>query len=178
MIFLDASTLILLAKIEMLEIFLTDLEGKVGIPEKVKEEVFQGSKSEGPLIAKLIRDRKIEVLKPKDKKLALRLMEDFNIDEGEAEVLTLAIQKPASLVATDDKNAIRACKIMKLNFTTAIAVLIRACEKGLIQTDEAFAKLTKLQSFARYSKTIIETAKNQIGGDAEHGKEDHKHTNG
>lgn len=178
MILFDASTLILLAEIEMLEISLTDLDRKLAIPEKVNEEVFEGSSPEGPLIAKLIQDRRIDVLKTKDRKLVLRLMEDFNIDEGEAETLTLAVQKKASLVVTDDKNAIRACKIMKLDFTTAIAILVRACEKGLIQADEAFAKLKKLQSFARYNKAIIETARNQIEGAAKYGKKDDKHTNG
>ena len=178
MILFDASTLTLLAKIERLEIFLTDLDRKVAIPEKVNEEVFEGSSPEGPLIAKLIQDRRIDVLKTKDRKLVLRLMEDFNIDEGEAETLTLAVQKKASLVVTDDKNAIRACKIMKLDFTTAIAILVRACEKGLIQADEAFAKLKKLQSFARYNKAIIETARNQIEGAAKYGKKDDTHTNG
>ena len=105
-------------------------------------------------------------------------MEDFNIDEGEAEMLTLAIQEKALLVATDDRNAIKACKIMKLDFTTAIAILVRACEKGLIQADEAFSKLRILQSFARYNKTIIETARNQIEGAVKYGKKNGKHKNG
>jgi predicted nucleic acid-binding protein len=177
-ILFDASTLILLAKIELLDIFIADFDKKVAISNKVKEEVLEGSSPDGPLIAKLIQDRGIDVSKAKDKKLVRRLMEDFNIDEGEAETLTLAIEKKASLVATDDKNAIRACKIMRLDFTTAIAFLVRACEKGLIQTDEALARLQKLQSFARYNKTIIETARNQIEGVAKYGKKDDKHTNG
>ena len=178
MILLDASTLILLAKIEMLDIFLADVGRKVAIPVKVKEEVLTGSSPDGPVVAKLVQDRRIDVLKAKDRKLVRRLMEDFNIDEGEAEMLTLAIQEKAFLVATDDKNAIKACKIMKLDFTTAIAILVRACEKGLIESDGAFAKLQKLQSFARYNKTIIETAKNQIEGAGKYGKKDGKHTNG
>lgn len=178
MILLDASTLILLAKIEMLDIFLADVGRKAAIPVKVKEEVLTGSSPDVPVIAKLVQDRRIDVLKAKDRKLVRRLMEDFNIDEGEAEMLTLAIQEKAFLVATDDKNAIKACKIMKLDFTTAIAFLVRACEKGLIESDGAFAKLQKLQSFARYNKTIIETAKNQIEGAGQYGKKDSKHTNG
>ena len=178
MILLDASTLILLAKIEMLDIFVTDFEKKVAISDKVEEEVLEGSSPDAPLIARLVEERGIDVLKAKDKKLVRKLMEDFNIDEGEAETLTLAIEKKASLVATDDKNAIRACKIMKLDFTTAIAILVRACERNLIQADEALAKLQKLQSFARYKKTIIETARNQIEGVAKYGKKDDKHTNG
>ena len=178
MLLLDASTLILLAKIEMLDIFLADVDRKVAIPKKVKEEVLAGSSPDGPMVAKLVQDRQIDVLKTKDRKLVRRLMEDFNIDEGEAEMLTLAIQEKALLVATDDKNAIKACKIMKLDFTTAIVILVRACEKGLIRADEAFFKLQKLQSFARYNKTIIETARNQIKGAVKYGKKNDKHTNG
>jgi predicted nucleic acid-binding protein len=130
------------------------------------------------MVAKLIQDRRIDVLKARDRKLVKRLIEDFNIDEGEAEMLTLAIQEKALLVATDDKNAIKACKVMKLDFTTAIAVLVRTCEKGLIRADEALFKLQKLQSFARYNKTITETARNQIEGAAKHGKKNDKRTNG
>jgi len=162
MILFDASTLILLAKIEMLDIFLSDVGRKVAIPEKVKEGVLMGSGPDRPILAKLIQDKRINVLKARDRKVVRRLVEDFNIDEGEAETLILAIEKKASLVATDDKNAIKACKIMKLDFTTAIAILVRACERNLIQADEALARLQKLQSFARYKKTIIETARNQI----------------
>jgi hypothetical protein len=178
MILFDASTLILLAKIEMLDIFITDFGKKVAISDKIKEEVLEGSSPERPLIAKLIQGRGIDVLKIKDKRLVRKLMDDFNIDEGEAEALTLAIEKKASLVATDDKNAIRACKIMRLDFTTAIAILARACERGLIRRDEALTKLQKLQSFARYNKGIIETARNQIEGVAKDDKKDDKHTNG
>ena len=178
MLLFDASTLILLAKIGILDFFLADADKKVAIPEKVKEEVLAGSSPDGPMVEKLVRDRRIDVLKTKDRKLVRRLMEDFNIDEGEAETLTLAIQEKALLVATDDKNAIKACKIMKLDFTTAIAILVRACEKGLIQAEEAFSKLQKLQSFARYNKTIIETARNQIEGAVRYGKKNSKHKNG
>jgi predicted nucleic acid-binding protein len=147
------------------------------IPEKVQEEVLAGLSPNGPLIAKLLQDRGIDVLKAKGRKLLRRLMEDFNIDEGEAEMLTLAIQGKASLVAPDAKNAINACKIMKLGFTMAIGILVRACEKGLIQADEAFVKLQKLQSFPRYHNAIIETARNQIGAAVKNGKKDDKHAN-
>ena len=178
MIFFDASTLILLAKIEMIEDFLADFGGRVAISERVKEEVLDRSSPDSIRIARLIRERGIDVLKTGERKLARRIMEDFNIDKGEAETLTLAVQEKASLVATDDKNAIRACKIMKLEFTTAIAILVRACEKGLIQADEGLVKLHKLQSYSRYSNTIIEAARKQIEGASKHGKEDSKHTNG
>ena len=72
----------------------------------------------------------------------------------------------ASLVATDDRNAIRACKALKLDFTTAVAILIRAFEKNLIDKAEALIKLQKLESVARYNRAIIEEAGKLIeGGD-------------
>jgi predicted nucleic acid-binding protein len=178
MILFDASTLILLAKIDILDIFIADFAKKVAITDKVREEVLEGLTPDVSFIRKLIQEGKIEVLKSKEKKLGRKLMEDFNMDEGEAETLAIAIEKKASLVATDDKNAIRACKIMKLEFTTAIAILIRACERGLIERDEALTKLQKFQSLARYKKRIIETARNQIEGVAKYGKKNGKHTNG
>ena len=93
-------------------------------------------------------------------------MEDFAIDAGEAEALALALQEKASIIATDDRNAIRACKMLKIDFTTAIAVLLRAFKKNLIDADEARIKLQKLASVARYKRVIVEDAKKQIEGGA------------
>lgn len=144
MIIFDASTLILLARTEILDLFISNFHGKVLIPEKVRLKVCSGKREETPLLVKLIKDKRIEVLKTRNNKLIRKLMKDFNIDEGEAEALTLALQEGVSLVATDDRNAMRVCKMLKLDFVTAIAILIRIFEKGLIEKDEAIIKLQKL----------------------------------
>lgn len=89
-------------------------------------------------------------------------MDDFNIGTGKAEALTLVIQEGAGIIATDDRNAIRACKILKLDFVTAIAVLIRTAEKNLIDRDESIVKLQKLKSVGRYSSAIIGDAAKRI----------------
>jgi predicted transcriptional regulator len=67
-------------------------------------------------------------------------------------------------VLSFDRNAIRACKILKIDFVTAIAFLIRGFEKGLIDRDEALAKLDKLGFIGRYSKEIIKDATKKIKG--------------
>lgn len=164
MIVFDSSTLILLAKIDILELFISNFHGKVLIPEKVRLEVFTGSGEERLLIGKLMKDERIITLKVRNSRQIKKLMEDFNIDGGEAEALTLAIQEGANIVATDDRNAIRACKLLNIDFITAVAVLIRAVEKALISTDEAIIKLQKLQSVGRYSKEIINDAIKKING--------------
>jgi predicted nucleic acid-binding protein len=164
MIIFDSSTLILLAKIDILELFISNFHERVLIPEKVRLEVSAEGREERLLIIKLIEDRKIMTLKVKNSRQIKKLMEDFNIDAGEAAALTLAIQEGANIVATDDRNAIRACKLLNIDFITALAVLIRAVEKALITKDEAIIKLQKLQSVGRYSKEIINDAVKQING--------------
>ncbi|MBI5343870.1 MAG: hypothetical protein HZB83_00775 [Deltaproteobacteria bacterium] len=166
MIIFDASTLILLAKIDALDLFISDYGGRVLIPEKIKEEVLQKGRVETPQIAGLIRDGKVEVLEVNDKSLPQKLMEDFNIDLGEAEAIALALRKKGAVVATDDRNAIRACKLLKIDFITAISILIRAVEKRLLSKNEAVLKLEKLESIGRYKKPIIADARRRIkGGD-------------
>lgn len=164
MIILDASTIILLAKIGIVETFVSNFPGQVLIPEKVKEEVCIKGMEETPLIERLIEERKIYVAKVRKTMVMRHLMDDFSIDAGEAEALTLAVNKKDAMIATDDRNAIRASKLLKIGFTTAIAILVRTFEKGLIDKEEALIKLQKLESIARYSRVIIEDAQKNIEG--------------
>jgi len=164
MIIFDASTLILLIKIDLLDLFISDYKGSLVIPKKVKAEVCIEGREETPHLKNLIQEGQIEVLTAKNPRQKRKLMVDFNIDEGEAEALLLALQKEAELIATDDRNAIRATKLLKIDFVTAIGFLIRAAEKKLIKRDEALFKLEKLRVFGRYSLPIIENAKNKIKG--------------
>jgi len=148
----------------MLETLVSNYHGAVLIPEKVKSEVCLKGREETPVVNKMIKDKKIRNIKLKNRKHIKKLSEDFNIDAGEAEALLLALQEGAGMIATDDRNAIRACKILKLDFVTAVAFLIRLFEKGLIERDDALLKLQKLQVIGRYSRAIIEDAAKQIQG--------------
>lgn len=165
MIVLDSSTMILLAKVDLLDTFISSCRLKVAISEKVRDETCVKGTEEIPLIAKLISDGKIEVKKVKNQELVGKIMCDFNIDRGEAEAVILALDKKA-FVATDDRNAIRACKLLKVGFTTAISILVRAFEKGHLDREEALIKLEKLADIARYSKAITSHAENLIKGGA------------
>ena len=164
MIVFDSSTMILLAKIDLLDLFISNFHGKVPIPERVMVEVCKEHREESPAIVKLIKDKKIDVLKIRNVTQIKKLMGDFTIDQGEAETITLALREGINVIATDDRNAIRACKMLKINFVTAIAILVRAFEKNLIDRDSAFIKLQKLQVVGRYSKAIIKDATKQLKG--------------
>ena len=63
MIVLDASTIILLGKINLLETFVLTFSGRVLISKKVRDEIRIKETEENPLIVKLIGDKKIRVSK-------------------------------------------------------------------------------------------------------------------
>lgn len=163
MIVFDSSTLVLLAKSELLDGFLEDYKGKVLIPREVETESCGRKKSfDALLIRKRIQEKRIGVSKISNVAMCTRLIRDFRICRGEAEALALAVEKKAKLVATDDKNAIKACKLLKIHFTSAVAVLVRMKEKGAVDTEKAKAALTALVKYGRYSNRIIKEAKQKL----------------
>lgn len=93
-----------------------------------------------------------------------RLVTDFNLGYGEAEAVALALEKQADLVATDDRNAIRACKLLQLKFTTAIGILIHMMEQGVIRTDEARSYLEGIAMYGRYHRAILDDARRRLRG--------------
>jgi predicted nucleic acid-binding protein len=163
MVVFDSSTLILLAKVELLNAFLEDYKEKVLIPNEVEAESCTKKKSfDALLIREKIRENKIGVAKVSSTRLCEQLMRDFNICRGEAEALVLAIEKKAKLVATDDKNAIKACKLLKIPFTSAIAILIRMADRRVIDTEKVRAVLDALLKCGRYGNGVIKMAKKRL----------------
>lgn len=61
-----------------------------------------------------------------------------------------ARKEKAQLVSIDDKNAIDACKVLGIAFTTAVGILIRSREKGLLEGADAIAKLALLAKAGRF----------------------------
>jgi len=160
----DSSTLILLAKKELLDMFLNSFDGIVAIPKVVREETCNKKTFDALLIEKRIEEEKIKVYEVEKKDLVKKLIEDFNLEDGEAEAIILCIERGSKILATDDKNAINACKVLKIKFTTAINILIRAYEKQLIEREKALIKLDNLRVVGRYKEKIIEDAKRRVIG--------------
>jgi len=180
MIVFDSSTLILLARTDLLDVFLADHRHRVTIPRGVETECVESrSCPDAVLIAERIRERRILVQRVRSSATVSRLMKDFHLGHGEAEALTLALEKKARIVATDDRNAIRACKLLRLRFTTAIGILLRSTEKGLITETEARRRLERLAACGRYHREIVEDARQRLGGESDgKGAKGTKHPNG
>ena len=160
MLVLDASTLILLAKAELLGPFLESVKLQVSIPEEVAKECCGVKKSLDALMIQQALDQSAITLIPvKNRKFVVKLQADFSLGQGEAEAIALAVAERASLIGIDDKNGTNACKLLGIPFTTAIGILLRSREKGLIDRSWALAALASLARHGRYKESIIEDAR-------------------
>jgi predicted nucleic acid-binding protein len=165
MLVCDASTLILIARIELLDPFLAGVSLEVAIPQEVERECCDVKATlDALMIRKAVNDSRIRVMRVKDKRLVAKLQDDFSLGKGEAEAIALGITEKAQLVATDDKNGINACKLLLLSFTTAAGILIRSLEKNLISRSDALARLDRLAHYGRYKSSIIQDVRARLEG--------------
>jgi len=160
MVVLDASTLILLAKSDLLPLLAESTQ--INIPEEVQQEALARKGSyDALMIEEMVRSGRIRVSKLGRADRRKRVQADFGIETGEAAALVLAKESDQPL-GTDDGPAIKAAKIMGVSFFTAIHVLLELYEKGRIDEKVALAKLDALQKVGRYSVQISEDARKRI----------------
>ena len=157
----DASSLILLAKVELLREITKDIN--IIIPEKVKTECLSKKGLDAVLISTLIKEKKIEIKKTEATRAVKKMQRDFRIDAGEAEALWLAIRLQCP-IAVDDGPTIKACKVMGQRFTTAIHFLLNLAALNRLEAPIAIEKLGRLSILGRYSKKIIEDAGKRLKG--------------
>jgi len=163
MIVFDASTLILITKVELLDLFLGNVGVAVAIPAEVARECCGSKKAmDAVMIQKAVEESRIKARVVKDRRLVAKLQADFSLGKGEAETIALAVSEKAQLTGMDDKNGINACKLLGLAFTTAVGILIGIREKGLVEGPEAFEKLARLAEYGRYKSSIIEDARRKL----------------
>lgn len=171
MLIFDASTLILLAKAELLDIFLDDFQGKPLLFGAVAaESTGSPGRPDGLLIQQRILEGRLAVQEIRQPEVLSRLLEDFRLGLGEAEALVLALEiGDAAIVATDDRNGIRACKVLRVGFVTSLAILVRAVEKRLLTRAQGERFLAKLNTYGRFRDELIKEVSRKIG-DIAHGE--------
>ncbi len=140
----NSSPLINLSKIGKLYL-IKDLYNQIIIPEGVYNElIVRGeSKEKTKDIYELIHKDIISVHQVKNYNLVKSFQKD--LDYGESEVIALAIEENADLIIIDEVNARQIAGIYNLRKTGFIGVLLKAKEKGLIDSvmsyiDEAMNK--------------------------------------
>lgn len=129
----NSSTLMHLAAIGRLAL-MNEFYGKIVIPPAVwKEVVEEGMGRIGVIDVKQARQEGwIEVISPTDKPLIRLLKRD--LDEGEAEVIALAIEQKADVVFLDESDARKIAELYGLVKTGVIGLLIRAKKEGRIES--------------------------------------------
>jgi predicted nucleic acid-binding protein len=160
MFVLDASALILVAKAQFLDQFLAGVKLEVAIPGEVARECCGVKKTlDALMIQRALDESTIKVILVRNKKLVAKLKMDFGLGQGEAEAIALALKERARIIGIDDKNGINACKLLGIAFTTAVGILVRSREKGLLDRSGALAGLAALAKYGRYKNSIIEDAR-------------------
>lgn len=157
----NTSTLVLLAKIECLEVFI-GISPAITIPVQVKKEaLFEKDSYYAKLIEKLIQHKKITIAQA-DKTQINKIMEEFKLDEGEAAAYAMFDDKKHQAILTDDGELIKLCKLEKVPFICAMAVVIRLFEMKKLSKKEALDKLEDLHKIGRYSEKLYEHFKSEV----------------
>lgn len=163
MIVFDASTLILISKAELLDSFLASIKLQVGIPAEVARECCSAKKTlDSLMIQNAVDQSRISIIRVRDKKLVAKLQVDFGLGMGDAEAIALALKERSELLGIDDKNGINACKLSGIPFTTALNILLREFESGLMDPHAALARLALLAKHGRYSNSILSEARMKV----------------
>ena len=161
----DSSILILISKLEMLDLLIDAFE-EILIPKAVFiESVDQGKKlkkMDAFLIEKKINEGKIIIENIKNLAEKEKFMNDFNLHEGEAEALILYSERKAELFGTDDYRTLKVCKILDIKYFTTPLFIIRCYVIEKLSKKMAMLKFEKLEEFGWYNEENIIEFKNQI----------------
>jgi len=155
----NTSTLILLAKISALRIFL-DNAPTIIIPEEVKEEYQQKTLLDTKLIEYEISQQRIIVKKDENK--TKDIVHQFNLDRGEAAAYCLFDKKKHLAILTDDGELIKLCKLTNTPFICALAIIARLYEKDALTKQETLEKMEKLTIVGRYSPAIYDHYRKEV----------------
>ncbi len=157
----NTSTLVLLAKISCLEKFIESAPPIV-IPKQVEEEaLFEGEAYYAMLIRKLINEGKIAVTGA-DKTTIKRVTSQFRLDLGEAAAYAIFDIKKHKAILTDDGELIKLCRLEKITFICAMAIVVRLFETKKLSKPDTLEKLWTLREIGRYSQSIYEHFKSEV----------------
>lgn len=155
MVVIDSSSLILLAKTGILDITINNIKEKLVIPEEVYAEcTAKKGIFDAQIIEKRVKEHAIIKKNVLNKALCDRTAKDFNLGKGEAEAIVLCIELKSGVII-DDRKAINACKILKIEFATVLGLTVQFYKKGIVTPAEAKSITKKIKKFGRYSSEII-----------------------
>lgn len=161
----DSSLLILLSKLEMLDLLIEAFDNVI-IPQAVySEAVTLGKilkKMDAFLIEKQVKEKKINLKQIKDKAEKENLIKNFNLHDGEAEAIVLYIEEKADLLGTDDYKTLKVCKILEIKYFTTLLFIIRCFSNKKLSKESTLLKFENLKEIGWYKENIIIDFMNKI----------------
>ncbi len=158
---IDSCSIILLAKASVLE---KTLETHILlITTEVYKEIMEGKKKmfkDALLIEKLKKENKINIIKT-DAVLKKKMMQDFNMGDGEASVISSAVKKNI-IVAIDNKQGRKAAEINNLKLVGSIEIIVSLLKKKKIGYEKALESLKILKEEGWFDNNLIEKAMEDI----------------
>ena len=152
----DASSLILLTRSGIIEHLLR--VNALMIPSQVYNEGVEKGKEKGHedayLIEKYITGGDICVKNPNNR-IVKRIEDMFHIDAGERDTIALAVEHNLPVLC-DDRKGMNACKVLQLNYLTALNILSSLYSKKKISRKVALERLDKLKKYGWYKLELIE----------------------
>ncbi len=149
----NTSTLVLLAKATLLEVWIAHT-GPIAIPADVQDEATKNREYyDALIIKKFIDDKKILVQKAPLPKIQA-VMKNFRLDIGEAAAYALFNPKKHEALMTDDGELIKVCKIEGIPFVGALGIAAALYKKGIVSRETALEKIENLRRIGRYSNEV------------------------
>lgn len=159
MVVLDASPLIVLAKIRRLNL-IHGLYREAVIGKVVQKEVVeQGRAISAPgleQVERVLEERWLRPvsLAPSEREWMRRALKRLRIDEGEAEALALARSR-GFLLVVDDKEARAAAAAFGVSYTGTVGVLLEAMMSGFLRCDEFEDTITQVSRVMWLSPAVV-----------------------
>ena len=157
----DATALILLAKVTVLEKFVS--RNIVITSKMVYEEVVVGkekSRKDSVLVERLVQEKKLNLRKP-TKSIKNKLEKLFNLKAGELEVVSLAY-KTKHIILSDDKKCLNAAKGLGIDFITSLDIIVTLYRKSIITQEKAKECIEELEEYGWYSKDLVKNYKEAV----------------
>lgn len=149
----DASSLILLTRIDLMGVVLEEFQ--VTIPERVYGEcVNEETLKRFPdalAIQQWTHDKKLEIKKVDAGKHKFL----YRVNQGEKEAIALSLEYPESVLLTDDGNAVKIAKYLKKAFIISPLVVLDLYQLEKISYETARRSIEKLNIIGRYLPNLI-----------------------
>lgn len=158
----DASSLILLAKAGVLETFAA--RNRTVLPKRVYDEVVRGKEKgrlDSLLVEKLVQQGNLVVAEPA-KATRSHIERTFGLRGGEADVTALALERKSAIL-TDDKKCMQAAKVLNIDFTTSLGVVVGLYKHGALARRGAEEALAALETYGWYHPDMVREYRRALG---------------